>query len=323
MTTPVAVPPRATPVSSRPGRADRHGRSVPGRRSDRYWVPVFILPALLLAVLFKFLPLALGMYQSTRQWVGVGSTSVGVGLDNYRRLFEDPMTRTAFRNAVVVVLTLPIWVLLPLVLAFLIHQRSPGWQFFRSVYFLPYTIAPIVIGVMFRQILAPDGPLNALIRATPFDFLAQTWLSNTATALPSLVAVALWSFFGFGVITYLAGLATIPEEVLEAAELDGAGYWAKLFRIIVPLMKSVIGYWTVLCASGMLVWMFPLIYALTQGGPGTATMLPEFLVFLTTFQFLERGYGTTIGMALFVFVALISGYTVRHMYVQATRGDDA
>jgi ABC-type sugar transport system permease subunit len=163
--------------------------------------------------------------------------------------------------------------------------------------------------------------LNVLIRATPFDFLAQTWLSNTATALPSLVAVALWSFFGFGVITYLAGLATIPEEVLEAAEIDGAGYWAKLLRIIVPLMKSVIGYWTVLCASGMLVWMFPLIYALTQGGPGNATMLPEFLVFLTTFQFLERGYGTTVGMALFVFVALISGYTVRHMYVQATRGD--
>lgn len=320
MTTPVAVPPRAVPAARAPGRTNRRG-SLLRPRSNRYWVPVFILPAVLLAVLFKFLPLGLGIYQSTREWVGVGSESVGVGLDNYRRLFEDPMTRAAFRNAVVVVLTLPIWVLFPLVLAFLIHQRSPGWRFFRSVYFLPYTIAPIVIGVMFRQVLAPDGPLNVLIRATPFDFLAQTWLSNTATALPSLVAVALWSFFGFGVITYLAGLATISEEVLEAAEIDGAGYWAKLFRIIVPLLKSVIGYWTVLCASGMLVWMFPLIYALTQGGPGNATMLPEFLVFLTTFQFLERGYGTTVGMALFVFVALISAYTVRHMYVQATRGD--
>ena len=87
-----------------------------------------------------------------------------------------------------------------------------------------------------------------------------------------------------------------------------------LIQIVAPLLKPVIGYWMVLCTSSMLIWMFPLIYALTRGGPGTATMLPEYLVFITTFEFLDRGRGAAIGMALFVFAALVSAMVVRRMY---------
>ncbi|MEU8067079.1 sugar ABC transporter permease [Micromonospora humida] len=277
-----------------------------------------MLPALVLAVLFKLVPLVRGVVTSFESSSGFGGSEFA-GADNYTRMFDDPMVLTSFRNALLVVATLPVWIVLPLILALLIHQRSPGWKFFRAVYFVPYTIAPIVVGIMFRQILAPDGPLNALLRFVGLEPLAIEWLNGRYSALFSLVAVALWSFFGLGVMTYLAGLATIPEETLEAAYLDGAGFFRRLWSVVVPMLRPTVAYWSVLCASGVLIWLFPLIYALTQGGPGDATMLPEYLVFLTTFQFLDRGYGSAIGIALFVFVAVLSIFSVRHMFTEGTR----
>ncbi|MER7334710.1 MULTISPECIES: sugar ABC transporter permease [unclassified Micromonospora] len=304
-------------VADRPPEPAR--RPVRAARVREWWLgAALVLPALALAVTFKFVPLGRGVVTSLESSSGFGDSSFA-GADNYTRMLDDPVVRSSFRNALLVVATLPIWVVLPLVLAVVIHQRAPGWKFFRAVYFIPYTIAPIVVGIMFRQILAPDGPLNAFLRSVGLEPLAIEWLNGRYSALFSLVAVALWSLFGLGVMTYLAGLATIPDEVLEAAYLDGANFWRRLFSVVVPMLRPTVAYWSVLCASGVLIWLFPLIYALTQGGPGDATMLPEYLVFLTTFQFLDRGYGSAIGIALFVFVALLSILSVRHMFTEGTR----
>ena len=276
---------------------------------------VFIVPGVALAVIFKLVPLLRGFYLSLLETQGFEDPTFA-GLANYRAMLDDPVFIGSFRNALVAFSTLPVWILLPLVLAVLIFQRAPGWKFFRATFFLPYMIAPIVVGIMFRQILAPEGPLNALLRAIGLAPLAIEWLNGPNSALLSLTAVALWSFFGLGVLTYLSGLSTISDDVVEAARLDGAGFWSLLFRIIMPLIKPVIGYWTVLCTSGILIWMFPLIYALTRGGPGNATTLPEYLVFTTTFQFMNRGLGAAIGMALFLFVAIVSAFVVRRMYAE-------
>ncbi|MEH1013168.1 sugar ABC transporter permease [Micromonospora sp. CPCC 206060] len=312
-TTPVPEP----VVADRPPEPVRRP-SRPGRSREWWLGAALVLPALALAVAFKLVPLGRGVATSLESSSGFGGSTFA-GADNYVRMLDDPVVLASFRNALLVVATLPVWVVLPLVLAVLIHQRAPGWKFFRAVYFIPYTVAPIVVGIMFRQILAPDGPINALLRTVGLEPLAIEWLNGRYTALFSLVAVALWSFFGLGVMTYLAGLATIPEETLEAAYLDGAGFWRRLFSVVVPMLRPTVAYWSVLCASGVLIWLFPLIYALTQGGPGDATMLPEYLVFLTTFQFLDRGYGSAIGIALFVFVAVLSIFSVRHMFTEGTR----
>ncbi len=289
------------------------------RRRDRLWGWLFVLPALLLALPFKIFPLVRGIYESFRHWDGATAVSHDVGLANYQRMLTDRTVQATFGNALKVLLSLPVWVLLPLVLAFLIFQRTPGWRFYRAIYFLPYTIAPIIVGSIFRELLQTNGALNSLLRGAGLGFLALAWLGNVNTALWALVAVALWSFFGLGVITYLAGLGTISEEILEAARLDGAGFWTQLSAIILPLMRPVIGYWTVLCTGGMFIWMFPFIQALTQGGPGFATMLPEYLVYITAFRFLERGYGTAIGVVLFAFVFVFSAVQVRHMFLAGTR----
>jgi ABC-type sugar transport system permease subunit len=280
---------------------------------------ILLAPGIILAVGFKLIPLIRGFWLSLFETRGFEEPTF-IGLGNYERMLTDATVIKAFTNALLVVSTLPIWVFLPLVLALLLFLQVPGWKFFRASFFLPYMIAPIVVGIMFRQILAPDGPLNQILRSLGFDNLAIEWLNGSTSALFSLVGVALWSFFGLGVLNYLSALSTIPGEIIEASRLDGAGFWRMLVQVVLPMIKPMVGYWTVLCASGVLIWMFPLIYALTRGGPGDATMLPEFLVFLTTFQFLDRGYGSAIGLALFVFVAVISVFTVRYMYNEGAKG---
>lgn len=274
---------------------------------------IFIMPGLFLVTAFKFIPLIKGIWLSMLETRGFEETKF-IGLDNYARLLSDPMVRKTFLNALLVVSTLPFWILLPLILAVLLFQKPLGWKFFRATYFIPYTIAPIVVGIMFRQLLSPEGALNTFFRSLGLSRFAIAWLGGPTSSLFTLCAVALWCFFGLGVLTYLAALASIPIDILEACRLDGGNFFVLLVKVIIPMIRPTVGYWTVLCASGILVWMFPLIYALTQGGPGFATMLPEYLVYVTTFEFLDRGYGAAIGQILFIFVAIFSGLSVRYMY---------
>lgn len=295
------------------------GRPAP-RRENR-WSLLFVLPALAVVVPFKFLPLINGFVDSLKHWEGVGDVGQFVGLDNYARMVSDPVVVETFANVGRVILTLPLWVASPLLVAFLIHQRTPGWRLFRAVYFLPYMIAPVIVGSIFREMLGVSGPLNLILRAVGLGGLAIPWLGQTETALLAVVGVALWSFFGLGVITYLAGLASLNDEVLEAAAIDGAGFWRTLLEVVLPMLRPVVSYWSVLCLGGMFIWMFPFVFSLTQGGPGYATMLPEYLVYLTAFQFNDRGYATAIGIVLFGVVSLVSFWIIRQMYVTSVTGE--
>ena len=273
---------------------------------------LLVSPAILLAITFKIVPLGRGIVSS---FFSVGYDEIEwIGFSRYSRVIHDPVVHEAFFNALKVVATLPLWIVGPLIIALLLYQGTPGWRFFRAVFFLPYTIAPVIVGQVFRELLHAQGPLNQIFRAVGLNFMALSWLGDKRIALFSLVGIVLWSYFGLGIVTYLAGLGTISEDLFDSAAIDGAGFYTRLFRIIMPLTLPVMGYWTVLCTSGMLIWMFPFIHATTEGGPGYATMLPEYLVYITAFRFNETGYGTTIGITLFLFVFVFSAYQVRHMY---------
>jgi ABC-type sugar transport system permease subunit len=304
------------------GRRGRGRSAQSSRRRDALTGALLVLPAIALALTFKIGPLLRGIYTSLFL-SQLGEAARWNNFSSYLRMAHDPTVQRAFLNAAKVVLTLPVWVVLPLVVALLIFQRTPGWSFFRAAYFMPYTIAPVIVGQVFRELLHAQGPLNELLRLLGLNFLALSWLGDKGIALFSLVAVVLWSYFGLGVVTYLAGLGTISDELFDAAALDGAGFFTRMFRIVIPIIFPVMGYWTILCTSGMLVWMFPFIFAMTEGGPGYATMLPEYLVYITAFRFSELGYGTTIGVALFVFVLIFAIFQVRYMYVSGTKRQGA
>jgi raffinose/stachyose/melibiose transport system permease protein len=276
---------------------------------------ILALPAILLILIFKVYPLVSGVFLSfTSSPKGVG-TNEFVGLQNYFRLFNDEVFLNSLLNIVKAVLVIPIFVIVPLLIAFIIHKRFFGWSFFRATYFFPYLLPPVMVGFMFGFVLGPNGPVNIILRSIGFDALALNWFGNHNVALFSILGVILWSWFGLGTITYLASMGAIPEELYESAILDGAKPMQMLWFITIPSIIPTIGYWAVLVTTSFFIGLFPYIYALTEGGPGYATMMPEYYVYLVSTRYLDSGYASAIGFILFIFIFILAMIQIRFMYL--------
>ena len=270
-------------------------------------------PAILLIAVFKLYPLACGIFYSFTNWRG-GPKWNFIGIGNYARMLKDPAFIASMTNAVKVVLTLPLWIMIPFVLAFLIFQKTPGWRFFRAAFVFPYIVAPVIAGYIFSFVLGLDGPFNLAMRVVGLGFLAVQWFGTVDTALWALVGVALWSYFGLGVVIYLAGMANVPADYFEAARVDGANWLQQLVHIAIPSMLPTIGYWSVVCTAGMLIWFFPYIYAITGGGPGYASTLPEYYIYQVSTRYAQPAYASAMGVVLFAYIGLVSFAQVRFMY---------
>lgn len=262
---------------------------------------LFLAPACLLLVVLRVVPAGSALWHAFTDWDGV-QPARAVGLANFAALLRDPVFWTAVRNNLVLVLCVPLWILVSLVLAILIHQEVPGWRFFRAAFFLPSVLSPVIVGTLFTAVLRQDGPVNRMLELVGLGRLTHDWLGNPTTALPTLVLVILWCVFGMGVIVFLAGLAAVPDEIFEAARLDGATGWVYLRHIIVPSLRRVIEFWGV----NLVVWsftsLFAFVYVMTGGGPGYATMLVEYQLYLQAFEFNRMGYACALGSALFLMV---------------------
>lgn len=271
---------------------------------------------MLLVLLIKGYPLARGFYLSLTRPVGVARNEFA-GLANYRRMVDDDVFLAALTNAAKGVLALPFLVVIPLLTAYPIFLRCRGWRFFRATYFFSYTLPPVMVGYMFGFVLGLDGPLNSALRAVGLGRFAVQWFGTLDTALWAVFAVVLWSWFGLGTIVYLAGLATIPEDYLDAAKVDGATSLQTLRHVVVPSIRPTIGYWSVVCTTGLLIWLFPYIFALTEGGPGYASMMPEYYIYLVSTRYVDPGYASALGVTLFGLVFVASIAQVRIMYLQS------
>lgn len=272
------------------------------RRTGTWAGYLFLLPACLLLLIFRVVPAASAVWHAFTKWDG-RSPAVWVGLDNFTRLLGDKVFWAAVQNNLLIVLSVPLWLLVSLVLALLIHQETPGWRFFRSAYFLPAVLSPVIIGTLFTALLGYGGPVNSLLRLVGLEGVEAGFLGNPATALPTIITVILWGVFGHGVIVFLAGLSAVPDEIFEAARLDGARGWTLLWHIVIPSLRHVIEFWGV----NLVVWsftsLFAFIYVMTQGGPGYSTMLVSYQVYQQAFEAKgQMGYACAIGTALFLMV---------------------
>jgi multiple sugar transport system permease protein len=280
------------------------------KRAERRFAALVLVPAALLLLIFRILPLIWGFVLSFTNSDGIGESD-WVGIANYRAVVKDEAFQDSLINTVLVLATLPIWVLLPMLLALLIHQGVPGGRIFRAVYFLPAVLSSVIVGSIFNVVLRFDGSLNAALKAlglSPVD-----WLGNSWTALGSLIVVHLWSTFGMSVLIFMAGLSTVSQEMLEAARLDGAKFWQRLRFIVIPTLRPIIEFVAVVTTIGLLTGLFGLIYVLTSGGPGTATTLPEFLIWLEQGKLNRPGYAAAISAVLFVLMAGVAWAQVRIM----------
>jgi len=288
-------------------------RRSPSRRRGRTEARaalLFLLPAILLVLVFRIIPLFWGFGLSL---TNATATSPGefIGWGNYLRALDDPNFRASIANAGIVLLAVPFFVTIPMVLAILIDQGVPGRAFFRSVYFLPVVLSSVIIGSIFSIVLGFNGQLNGALQLLGIP--GVDWLGRSATALPVTLLIQSWSTFGMGVLIFLAGLSTVPKDIVEAARLEGAKMWQIWWHIIIPELRPVIEFSTVITTIGLLTSMFGLIYVLTGGGPGTATTVPEYLIWAAQGRLNQPAYAASLSIILFVCTGILAWLQIRIM----------
>jgi raffinose/stachyose/melibiose transport system permease protein len=271
----------------------------------------FVLPALILYVVFFIIPNVSGIGLAFTDWSSYRSEINFIGLDNFRRIFSpDEAYMTYISNTFVFTISTSIVKLvLGLALALLLNQGIKRFvHLYRMMVFLPAVLPILVVALIFRSILNPaTGLLNTFLRGIGADALASPWLVDPRIALGSVIGVDTWRGVGYIMVILLAGLQTIPREYYEAAEVDGANAWSRLRHITLPLLMPAIVVVTVLnVLYGLRV--FDIVYALTNGGPGYATEVLATGIFRAFAQGLY-GLGTAINSLLFV-ILIVAGYFV-------------
>jgi ABC-type sugar transport system permease subunit len=290
-----------------PLRRRRMARRSPHRQAG--WSALFLSPALLVIGLFTLVPMVMTVWISFHQWSMFTPITemTWVGVDNYARLFTDPARVEALRNTVVyvglsVLFTVPLAVLISLLLYF---PRIRGKGLVRTLLFATYVIPTIAIVIVWGNIYAPGyGPLAAVFDAVGAE--SPAWLSDPKWALLSLVVFNVWQMLGYYVILLIAGLTQIPEELFEAAKIDGAGVVRQTMWITLPMLRPSLAF-VVLMTFVNSIQAFDPIYLLTQGGPANATNLVSFEIQRSAFQYGVAGDASALAVSLFMVLLVIGG----------------
>lgn len=293
----------ADPLTSTTGR----GASRRSGRMAKPWLPwAYLAPAIVFYGLFMLFPLGRAAQYSFFEWDGLGASTF-VGFDNYVALVQDPQLREAFGHALILIFfyaVLPLCIGLVLA-AVLTRAQVRGLGFFRTVIFLPQVIAMVVVAVTWRQIYAPDGPLNGFLRMVGLDSWTRPWLGDYTFTLPAVGLIGSWVSLGLVTVLLMAGMSRVPRELYEAARIDGAGAFREFFAITLPSVRGEITVALTLTIVAALK-TFDLIYVTTSGGPGTSTTVPSYEVYRRAFQLGEVGAATAVGIALTLIVFAIN-----------------
>jgi multiple sugar transport system permease protein len=271
---------------------------------------IFISP-FILGFLFWFLAPALTAVWLTFQDWNLLSPPTFVGLANVRQLPKDKLFWQSLKVTTTYTLVyVPLNLLLGFLLALLLNTKVRGIALFRTIYYLPSIVPAVANAVLWAWIFNTEfGLLNAGLHA--FGFAKIKWLQEPRWALPALILMALWGFGGSMVI-YLAGLQGIPETFYEAAELDGAGRWAKLRYITIPLMSPVIFFNLIIGIIGSFQVFTP-ARLITNGGPQNATLAYVLYLYRVSFESLKMGYAAALAWVLFVIIAILTIFVFRYL----------
>ncbi len=279
-------------------------------RPQWLWGLLYAAPAVGLVGVFVAYPFASVLYHAFTRWDGL-SPSEWVGFHNFELLWSDPIFRNALRNNAIFALSVPILVVVPLIVAFAIHRRVPGWRFFRATVFLPAVYATVVIGILTATVLQLDGPLNQVLGGVGLDGLQREWLGSASTSIPLILMVVVWTNFGYNVLLYLAGMSAIDPSLEEAARIDGAGWMRILVSVIAPNLRRVLEIVLVVNTIAAFAFMFTYIYTITNGGPGTDTYVSEFYIYQQAFTNQNMGYAAAIGVVLVGIVFVVGLFQIR------------
>ena len=293
---------QATAPPAKTATRARARRTV-GRRLAPY---LWLAPALIVYGVFKLVPLVGGIYLALLRWDGI-APPVFIGLRNFQRMLADDQLGPALLNNVqYAVGTVVGKLVLSLFLALLLNGSLRGRGFYRTTLFLPVVMSFVVVGILWSWLFNDQFELiNNLLRAIGLGALAPDWLGNPRIALVSLMLVDIWKWYGFHMVIFLAGLQAIPEELYEAARVDGASRWRQFSAITLPLLQPVMLVNVTLSLMGGFN-VFDIPYVMTEGGPANATNVLALYTYIQAFKFNRLGYGAALSYALLVLVTLIA-----------------
>jgi ABC-type sugar transport system permease subunit len=287
-------------------------------RTHRLTPYVYCLPALALIVLVFAAPLVkLGIL--SLHLAQAGQTFGGVTFDNFRFAWEDPSFQAALRHSALLLLAVPTMLVISIVVSAVLYDQVRGWRFYRSALFIPYVIAVPVFGTVAAYMFQLDGAINALLHRVGLGSLAIDWLGSERYALFTVGLVIVWREVGFGIVLFLARMLSLDQAPLEAAKIDGAGWWQRLFYVIVPSLRGTIEFYCVVAAITMLAWVFAYVFTLTQGGPGNASTVLELYIFNTAFSVSSN---TGIASAVSAMLLLATTLLIALLFVIRARGEE-
>lgn len=267
------------------------------------------LPAFIIYMFVIVIPM-IGVFQmSMYQWNGIPSSPmVWVGFKNYASFFTDQKFLTALRNVVIFMLSGFVLILpASFFMATVIQKKWRGIRIFKVGYFMPQVISRTAIALMWYFILYPEGgPVATLFDAVGLHQIDVNFLGSSTWAIYAITIINAWTYAGYNMLIFSAGLTAIPQEIYEAAIVDGASSWKKLLYITVPMLKSSFQLFTINCIVGSIT-TFEMVYATTGGGPGSASEVFGTLLYKNAFTYNNYGYANAIGafLVLFSFVATI------------------
>lgn len=292
--------PTASPVPTNNAKRGRSGTR-PGSRKSVNNILWLTVPALAWYAVFTVGPV-LGMFAiGFLEWEGLIDKPSWAGFSNFSAVLTDSLFYAALGNtAVHLIAVVPIMMPLAFMLGYYLNTKPRGYRLLSVLFFTPGLISISIKGTIFYGVLSPNGGLNGLLSAVGLGGLATSWLADPATALWAIIAIDLWSGIGWTAVLFAARLASVSTEVLEAAEMDGAGQVRKMWQITFPMIRDYFGTLSMLQFLWTLFSSAAIVLILTRGGPGTSSTTLSYLVYQKAFQLQDLGYSQATGIALFV-----------------------
>jgi len=297
----------------------RRRRSSVGARVE---IAVLVGPALIVFLGFVIFPVVMAAYYGFFSWQGYGPPTDFVGFRNYITILQDPTFQEALtHNGIIVVLSLVLQGPVAILLALLLNRKLRGQSLIRVLIFVPYVISEVVVGTGWSLMLQSNGAVNGLLEKVGLGSFSQDWLSNPDIAIWTLMVIITWKYVGFAVILFLAGLQGIPEELPEAAAIDGASFWQIQRHITLPLLAPTLRIWAFLSIIGALQ-LFDLVYIIwgqyISSTAGTSTMATYLVANGRNAG--NYGYGNAVAVVLFLISLIVALIYQRFVLSRDTEG---
>ena len=269
-------------------------------RSSRLTPYLYVLPLIaLMAFVFGY-PLVRIFEFSFKMVRGIDGP--WIGFRNYELVLSQSLFWESVLHNLQLLLAIPVMVVISLLVSVLLYERVVGWKLYRIIVFVPFVLAIPIIAVVMKRMFQFSGPVNEVLRWLSLDFLALDWIGSSDVALWTVMILIIWRESALGIILFLARLLSLDEALVEAAKIEGANWWQRLWYIILPQMRGVIEFFVVISVITMLSAVFAYVFVMGggRGGPGTSTVVIELYIFNALIRTSLPGIASAASVLLFL-----------------------